>query len=128
MDYGLSGQQYDDFVCLGKKCKKRREERRKIRTERKRARTEKRQLANEEVRISNDALKKSLDQEQQDAQIILDATRQAVATAQQPQPAIAAPVPVKAGVSPVVVVFGALLIGGAVFAARAKAKMPVPAM
>jgi hypothetical protein len=62
--YGLLGQhdqeQYDDFICLRKKCKERKAEKRKIRIDKKRERTVKKQLQNEERSIRNAGLKQEL--------------------------------------------------------------------
>ena len=122
-NYGISGQpnnEWDNFLCFGRKCKQRKAERHKLRIE-------KRKLKNDQRRAETEALRADT-----------SVTKQMVAPASSPSPQLApqmmrqaqqpintaqasAPQVQKAGMgSPVMIVIGLLVVGGIVFQSMKK--------
>lgn len=119
--HGLNGQAYDYFICLGRKCKKRRAERHKIRMNRRRAKNDERRAETERVRAETKMM------------------QQMAAPRRAPRPPVAPPVqtqgpmpmvvpnapPQQAGMSPWVLIAGVLVIGGLLVTNR-KNRQAVP--
>lgn len=118
-NFGITGQptdEWDNFLCFGRKCKQRKAERHKVRME-------KRKLKNDQQRAETEALRAETGLTKQLAsptpaptpqmapQMMMQQAPQPTATAQAPAPQVQ-----KAGMgSPVMIVIGLLVVGGLVY-------------
>lgn len=129
-NYGLSGQSeqdYDDFVCLGKKCRRRREKRRRIRNERKRLKNEARRADIERSRAETGLIKQTFGT----SESVSSNKGQPIATKQNivgtfqktgSTPSSANNQIVKGKISPWILFGGLIMIGGFILAGTKKAK------
>ena len=116
-NFGITGQptdEWDNFLCFGRKCKQRKAERHKVRME-------KRKLKNDQQRAETEALRAETGLTKQLAspaptpqmapQMMMQQAPQPTATSQAPAPQVQ-----KAGMgSPVMIVIGLLVVGGLVY-------------
>ena len=121
LNFGMNGQEYDDFLCLGRKCKKRKAERHKVRMAKREAKTDERRAETERIRAE---------------------TRMMQAMAPRPAPAppanapapnavpniaqSATPPPAKAGMSNQWIILAAVLLVGGFLYTNAKKKPANP--
>ena len=127
-NFGITGQptdEWDNFLCFGRKCKQRKAERHKVRME-------KRKLKNDQQRAETEALRAETGLTKQLAspaptpqmapQMMMQQAPQPTATAQAPAPQVQ-----KAGMgSPVMIVIGLLVVGGIVYQSMKKKGADVP--
>ena len=127
-NFGITGQptnEWDNFLCFGRKCKQRKAERHKVRME-------KRKLKNDQQRAETEALRAETGLTKQLAtpaptpqmapQMMMQQAPQPTATAQAPAPQVQ-----KAGMgSPVMIVIGLLVVGGLVYQSMKKKGAAAP--
>jgi hypothetical protein len=127
-NFGITGQptnEWDNFLCFGRKCKQRKAERHKVRME-------KRKLKNDQQRAETEALRAETGLTKQLAspaptpqmapQMMMQQTPQPTATSQAPAPQVQ-----KAGMgSPVMIVIGLLVVGGLVYQSMKKKGAAAP--
>ena len=127
-NFGITGQptnEWDNFLCFGRKCKQRKAERHKVRME-------KRKLKNDQQRAETEALRAETGLTKQLAspaptpqmapQMMMQQAPQPTSTAQAPAPQVQ-----KAGMgSPVMIVIGLLVVGGLVYQSMKKKGAAAP--
>ena len=129
-NFGITGQttnEWDNFLCFGRKCKQRKAERHKVRME-------KRKLKNDQQRAETEALRAETGLTKQLAsptpaptpqmapQMMMQQAPQPTTTAQAPAPQVQ-----KAGMgSPVMIVIGLLVVGGLVYQSMKKKGAAAP--
>jgi len=127
-NFGITGQptdEWDNFLCFGRKCKQRKAEGHKVRME-------KRKLKNDQQRAETEALRAETGLTKQLAsptpapqmapQMMMQQAPQPTATAQAPAPQVQ-----KAGMgSPVMIVIGLLVVGGLVYQSMKKKGAAAP--
>lgn len=127
-NFGITGQptdEWDNFLCFGRKCKQRKAERHKVRME-------KRKLKNDQQRAETEALRAETGLTKQLAsptpapqmapQMMMQQAPQPTATAQTPASQVQ-----KAGMgSPVMIVIGLLVVGGLVYQSMKKKGAAAP--
>ena len=127
-NFGITGQptdEWDNFLCFGRKCKQRKAERHKVRME-------KRKLKNDQQRAETEALRAETGLTKQLAspaptpqmapQMMMQQAPQPTATSQAPAPQVQ-----KAGMgSPVMIVIGLLVVGGLVYQSMKKKGAAAP--
>ena len=138
-NYGLSGQSiedYDNFLCFGRKCKQRKAERHKARMEKKASKTDSRKADTERVRAETTVMQQTVSPVPPAPVATMPYTQQQIAnpqsigaTAKEP---IAQAQKAGFGSSTIMIVVGVLLVGGYLFAKNKKGALvpgkPVPAL
>ena len=140
-NYGLSGQSrddYDNFLCFGRKCKKRKEERHKARMERKASKTDSRKADTERTRAETTVMQQTVSPTPPAPVSTMPYTQQPITNPQSiaPNATAASQVPQtqKAGFgsSTIMIVIGVLLVGGYLMTKNKKGALvpgkPVPAL
>ncbi len=126
-NYGISGQptnEWDNFLCFGRKCKQRKAERHKLRMEKRKLKNDQRRAETESMRAETSLTKQlasstSTPTPQMAPQMMM---QQPTATAQAPAPQVQ-----KAGMgSPVMIIIGLLVVGGLVYQSMKKKGAAAP--
>ena len=129
-NYGISGQptnEWDNFLCFGRKCKQRKAERHKLRMEKRKLKNDQRRAETESMRAETSLTKQLASPTytptpQMAPQMMMQQAPQPTSTAQAPAPQVQ-----KAGMgSPVMIVIGLLVVGGLVYQSMKKKGAAAP--
>lgn len=125
-NFGINGQdEYDNFICLSKKCKKRKKDKHKVRIERRRAKNDARKAENEQLRAETFAMKSMVSPKRPVSNVIPNNyARQPMPVQTSMQQPPAPPNNAGMGSSPVIIVFAVLLVGGAMVMMNKKQILP----
>jgi len=125
-NFGITGQptnEWDNFLCFGRKCKQRKAERHKVRMEKRKLKNDQQRAETEALRAETGLTKQLASPTPQMApQMMMQQSPQPTATAQAPAPQVQ-----KAGMgSPVMIVIGLLVVGGIVYQSMKKKGAAAP--
>lgn len=126
-NFGITGQpanEWDNFLCFGRKCKQRKGEKHKLRIEKRKLKNDQRRAETESMRAETGLTKQlAAPSPQMAPQMMMQQAPGQAATAQVLTPQVQ-----KAGMgSPVMIVIGLLVVGGLVYQSMKKKGATVPA-
>jgi len=125
-NFGITGQptnDWDNFLCFGRKCKQRKTERHKVRMEKRKLKNDQQRAETESMRAETGLTKQlAAPTPQMAPQMMMQQAPQPTSMAQAPEPQVQ-----KAGMgSPVMIVIGLLVVGGLVYQSMKKKGAAVP--
>lgn len=124
-NYGISGQptnEWDNFLCFGRKCKQRKAERHKVRMEKRKLKNDQQRAETESMRAETSLTKQLASPTPTPQMAPQMMMQQPTSTAQAPAPQVQ-----KAGMgSPVMIIIGLLVVGGLVYQSMKKKGAAAP--